>query len=48
MKNTTVPIGDISASCGYANQLHFSRAFKQRYGVSPREWRAQNRAYGKS
>lgn len=43
MKNSTVSIGDISASCGYPNQLHFSRAFKQRYGVSPREWRAQNK-----
>ena len=48
MKNTTVSIGDISASCGYPNQLHFSRAFKQRYGASPREWRAQNRISGKS
>ena len=47
MKNSTVSIGDISASCGYPNQLHFSRAFKQRYGVSPREWRAQNRIRGK-
>lgn len=48
MKNTTVSIGDISASCGYPNQLHFSRAFKQRYGASPREWRAQNRISVKS
>ena len=42
MKGTGKSIGDISAMCGYPNQLHFSRAFKQRYGVSPREWRAQN------
>lgn len=47
MKNTTLSIGDISVSCGYPNQLHFSRAFKQRYGVSPREWRSQNKLYGK-
>ena len=47
MKQSTVSIGDISASCGYPNQLHFSRAFKQRYGVSPREWRAQNKIQGK-
>ena len=31
------PIGDIASQCGYPNQLHFSRAFKKRYGVSPRE-----------
>lgn len=44
MRTTKVSIGDISASCGYPNQLHFSRAFKQRYGVSPREWRDKNKA----
>ncbi len=43
MKLTNDSIGEISAKCGYPNQLHFSRAFKKRYGVSPREWRVQNR-----
>ncbi len=47
MKGTRTPIGDISLSCGYPNQLHFSRAFKKRYGVSPREWRLQNSGRGK-
>lgn len=42
MKGTSRSIGDISVMCGYPNQLHFSRAFKKRYGVPPREWRAQN------
>ncbi len=42
MKTTNSSIGDISAACGYPNQLHFSRAFKKRYGISPREWRTQN------
>ena len=44
MRTTKSSIGDISAACGYPNQLHFSRAFKKRYGVSPREWRSQNKA----
>ncbi len=43
MTGSQSSIGDIAALCGYANQLHFSRAFKKRYGLSPREWRAQNR-----
>ena len=43
LKGTSRSIGEISALCGYPNQLHFSRAFKKRYGVSPREWRNQNR-----
>lgn len=43
MKRSNASIGDISTSCGYPNQFHFSRAFKKRYGLSPREWRNQNR-----
>ena len=42
MKGTSQSIGSIAVRCGYPNQLHFSRAFKKRYGVSPREWRNQN------
>ena len=43
MKLTNDSIGEIAVKCGYPNQLHFSRAFKKRYGMSPREWRGQNR-----
>ena len=43
MKTSGDSIGNIAASCGYVNQLHFSRAFRKRYGTSPREWRARNR-----
>lgn len=42
MQCTANSIGDIAFMCGYPNQLHFSRAFKKRYGLSPREWRAEN------
>lgn len=42
MKDTGESIGAIAAQCGYPNQLHFSRAFHKRYGLSPREWRIQN------
>lgn len=45
MRTTPMSISDIAASCGYPNQLHFSKAFKKRYGVSPREWRSQNKLY---
>lgn len=43
LRLTRLSIGDISNAVGYANQLHFSRAFKNIYGLSPREWRNQNR-----
>ena len=44
MRTSRASIGGIAAMCGYANQLHFSRAFKKRYGISPRHWRDQKRA----
>ena len=46
LKLTHLSIGDIGITVGYANQMHFYRAFKNCYGVSPREWRNQNRLPG--
>ena len=43
LKLTTLSIGDIGSAVGYENALHFSRAFKNVYGVSPRAWREQHR-----
>lgn len=42
LKLTKLSIGDISNAVGYTNQLHFSRAFKNLYGIAPREWRNEN------
>ena len=42
LKLTQLSIGSISAAVGYNNPLHFSRAFKHVYQVSPREWRNRN------
>lgn len=38
-----MPVREIGAAVGYPNQMHFSRAFKTVYGVSPREWRNRHR-----
>lgn len=43
LKLTKLSIGDIGNAVGYPNQLHFSRAFKNVYQISPREWRNQNK-----
>lgn len=43
LKLTKLTVGDISNAVGYDNPLHFSRAFKNIFGISPREWRNQNR-----
>ena len=42
LKLTALSINDIGNAVGYPNQLHFSRAFKNVYGISPREWRNKN------
>jgi len=42
LKLTSLSIAEIGSAVGYENQLHFSRAFKKKYGVPPREWRNRN------
>jgi AraC-like DNA-binding protein len=42
LKMTKLSIADIGQAVGYPNQLHFSRAFKKVYGVSPKQWRKEN------
>ncbi len=42
LKLTELSIADIGNAVGYPNQLHFSRAFKNVYGISPRQWRNEN------
>lgn len=36
---TTLPIGDIIAAVGYENTSYFFRIFKEKYGVSPTQYR---------
>ncbi|WP_342167276.1 helix-turn-helix domain-containing protein [Methylobacterium sp. SD21] len=41
---THISIGTLAFGCGFNNQSHFSRRFKDRYGLSPSDyrWRALN------
>lgn len=48
LKLTELSIADIGNAVGYPNQLHFSRAFKNVYGISPRQWRNENAGGKKS
>lgn len=43
LKLTSLSIAEIGSAVGYENQLHFSRAFKTIYGVSPRDWRNKHK-----
>ena len=36
-------IGSIAEGCGFSDQPHLTRLFKQFQGITPRAWRAQNR-----
>ena len=38
MKNTTLPIEEISALLGYSNHSNFYKAFKEYYGATPRNY----------
>lgn len=40
---TGISITECAADAGYEDLASFSRAFKRRYGLSPRSWRAENR-----
>lgn len=42
LRLTKLSVQDIGNAVGYPNALHFSRAFKNTYGVSPRTWRTQH------
>jgi AraC-like DNA-binding protein len=41
---TDAQIQDIARRIGYDNLLTFSKIFKGRYGVSPKNYRLQNRS----
>jgi len=39
LENTSLPVGDIGTECGFENQTHFSRVFKEKMGTSPLQFR---------
>lgn len=41
LESTALPIAEIAAQLGFSSQFHFSRAFKDCYGVPPRQYRAK-------
>lgn len=43
IKNTNLRIYEIAEKVGYENVEHFSRVFKKRVGVSPKEYMDSNK-----
>lgn len=41
LRVSDAPVFEVSRLCGFQDALYFSRAFKQRFGASPRDWRAK-------
>jgi AraC family transcriptional regulator, exoenzyme S synthesis regulatory protein ExsA len=39
LENTSLSVGEITFECGFENQTHFSRVFKEKMGVSPSQFR---------
>jgi len=44
LAHTSDSLAEISASCGFAEQSHFTRTFTQATGTSPGAWRRANKA----
>lgn len=42
LKLSNLSVREVGRAVGYPNQLHFSRAFKNARGLSPRAWRQQH------
>lgn len=42
LKSSQISIAEVGAAVGYENQLHFSRAFKAVFDMSPSEYRRRN------
>ena len=40
VRNTSSSMQEIAICCGYKNVEHFSRQFKQKYGMSPLKYRS--------
>lgn len=43
LTNTALPAADIIAAVGYENTSYFYRIFRERFGLSPKEYRKQNK-----
>ena len=39
LRSKSLTLFEIALTCGFANDAHFSRVFRQNFGVSPRQYR---------
>ena len=46
LRVSELTVNEIGKRCGYQNQLHFSRAFKTMFGLSPMQWKKKEKEEG--
>jgi len=46
LENTSLTVGEICFECGFENQTHFSRVFKEKMSVSPLQFRTNLQTAG--
>jgi AraC family transcriptional regulator len=46
LKDTPLSVTEIALRSGYENPASFTKAFKQRFGINPKAFRKEGRAYG--
>lgn len=39
LENSKIPIGNVASNVGFTNSTYFAKVFKQKYGMSPKEYR---------
>lgn len=45
LRVSDAPVFEVARLCGFRDALYFSRAFKQRFGISPKAWRMRQTHY---
>ncbi|HTW69578.1 MAG TPA: acetamidase/formamidase family protein [Acetobacteraceae bacterium] len=48
LSQAALPVAEIAFRCGFQDPAHFSRAFRQHYGVSPNTYRADAHLHGRA
>lgn len=42
MRDLSTPLSQVALACGFADQAHFSRLFREAVGTPPSQWRREN------
>jgi transcriptional regulator GlxA family with amidase domain len=46
ISGTRVPLAEVALACGFADQAHLNRRFRDAVGISPGRWRRSNASRG--